>query len=245
MGFYESSCLVEEQTPLKYRVVGSERFSFDRARLPALQVLESHQETTLIVTIFVSDRQSFWTVDTFEGLRYNPLSLQKYLYVAANPVNRIDPSGRLLIADLVVSAIGRTVDHLGYLMAKTAFMRAQSILRNTIPSFSIYGEWCGPGWCNGSWQAEDDFFNLAASISTTYIPPWDEVDTCCFHHDACVAGYSKSSNGPLVHNPSVTKNTCDSNFCGCMKTAQCPNRSPGCVFAKLRMQAWCSIGFPF
>jgi RHS repeat-associated protein len=35
----------------------------------------------------------FWTMDTYEGDQEDPLSLHKYLYCAANPVNMTDPSG--------------------------------------------------------------------------------------------------------------------------------------------------------
>jgi len=35
----------------------------------------------------------FWTMDTFEGNRQDPLSLHKYLYCHADPVNMTDPSG--------------------------------------------------------------------------------------------------------------------------------------------------------
>ncbi len=35
----------------------------------------------------------FWTMDTFEGIPFEPLTLHKYLFVAANPINKIDPSG--------------------------------------------------------------------------------------------------------------------------------------------------------
>ena len=34
----------------------------------------------------------FWTMDSFEG-NSDPLSLHKYLYVGANPINAVDPSG--------------------------------------------------------------------------------------------------------------------------------------------------------
>lgn len=36
----------------------------------------------------------FWTMDNFEGVQTDPLSLHKYLYAHVNPVGRIDPSGR-------------------------------------------------------------------------------------------------------------------------------------------------------
>ena len=37
----------------------------------------------------------FWTRDTHEGNRNDPLSLHKYLFAHADPVNRIDPSGNV------------------------------------------------------------------------------------------------------------------------------------------------------
>ena len=107
MGFYATSPVMEEEPPhpsspaglrrdlRKNRVVGSERFSFDRARLPALQAPESHQETTLIVTIIVSGRWSFWTVDAFQGFSRDPMSLHKYGFARSNPVLFIDPLGNL------------------------------------------------------------------------------------------------------------------------------------------------------
>ncbi len=42
----------------------------------------------------------FWTMDTFEGNQSDPLSLHKYLYASANPVNRIDPSGHESLVEL-------------------------------------------------------------------------------------------------------------------------------------------------
>lgn len=35
----------------------------------------------------------FWSMDSYEGCQGDPLSLHKYLYCHADPVNRIDPSG--------------------------------------------------------------------------------------------------------------------------------------------------------
>lgn len=35
----------------------------------------------------------FWTSDTFEGSQNDPLSLHKYLYAHADPVNNVDPTG--------------------------------------------------------------------------------------------------------------------------------------------------------
>src|SRR5262249_16209010 len=34
----------------------------------------------------------FWTMDTWEGSRFGPKSLHRYLYASANPVDRVDPT---------------------------------------------------------------------------------------------------------------------------------------------------------
>ena len=39
------------------------------------------------------DTGRFWTMDNFDGINEDPLSIHKYLYGTDNPVNRIDPSG--------------------------------------------------------------------------------------------------------------------------------------------------------
>jgi RHS repeat-associated protein len=46
------------------------------------------------------DTGRFWTTDTFPGSPENPLSLHKYLYCQVNPVNGIDPSGDMTLADV-------------------------------------------------------------------------------------------------------------------------------------------------
>jgi RHS repeat-associated protein len=40
-----------------------------------------------------SDSGRFWTRDTYEGSKYSPRSLQKYLYASADAVNNTDPTG--------------------------------------------------------------------------------------------------------------------------------------------------------
>jgi RHS repeat-associated protein len=53
----------------------------------------------------------FWTIDTDEGLDQDPLSLHKYLYADANPINRRDPSGHDSIAEFdIASAIEETLN---------------------------------------------------------------------------------------------------------------------------------------
>ncbi len=38
----------------------------------------------------------FWSMDTYEGNDQDPLSLDKYVYVEADPVDSVDPTGRIL-----------------------------------------------------------------------------------------------------------------------------------------------------
>jgi hypothetical protein len=40
-------------------------------------------------------------MDSFEGDETDPLSLHKYLYVSANPVNAVDPSGEFLVSNFI------------------------------------------------------------------------------------------------------------------------------------------------
>ena len=51
----------------------------------------------------------FWTMDSFEGRSQDPLSLHKYLYVGANPVNRIDPRGKDFIDTLAAIGVSATL----------------------------------------------------------------------------------------------------------------------------------------
>lgn len=47
---------------------------------------------------------SFRTVDTFEGVASDPITLHKYLYGNDDPVNNIDPSGNMSLAGTIVTA---------------------------------------------------------------------------------------------------------------------------------------------
>ncbi len=45
----------------------------------------------------------FWTMDTYEGNNSDPLSLHKYLYAHADPINGIDPSGHSFILEFSIA----------------------------------------------------------------------------------------------------------------------------------------------
>jgi RHS repeat-associated protein len=53
----------------------------------------------------------FWTQDDFEGIRFDPITLHKYLYASGDPINKNDPTGNLSgnLADFSVSTQIATV----------------------------------------------------------------------------------------------------------------------------------------
>jgi RHS repeat-associated protein len=58
----------------------------------------------------------FWTMDRAEGSVYDPATLHKYLYSNGDPVNRIDPSGRMsseMLVGLAVASIIAAITVIG------------------------------------------------------------------------------------------------------------------------------------
>jgi len=52
----------------------------------------------------------FWTADSYEGRKSDPISLHKYLYCGGDPLNQIDPSGHFRLTDTQIAlAVGVTV----------------------------------------------------------------------------------------------------------------------------------------
>lgn len=74
------------------------------------------------------DTGRFWTMDVYEGVNSDPLSLHRYLYAACNPVNAHDPSGQMTVSELsgVMNILGQLMK-----MARPvlkAYFTARSIL---------------------------------------------------------------------------------------------------------------------
>jgi len=64
------------------------------------------------------DRGRFWTMDSYEGRGHDPVTLHKYLYANADPVNGIDPSGNMTLVE--VTGVS-TVLSIGSALAIPAF----------------------------------------------------------------------------------------------------------------------------
>jgi hypothetical protein len=73
--------------------------------LPSIQASRDH------VGVYLNpDSGRFWTRDEYEGDRFDPNTLHKYLYVEASPVDAIDPSGMMRLNELqFVQAVQRTI----------------------------------------------------------------------------------------------------------------------------------------
>jgi len=58
-------------------------------------------------------RARFWSMDTEDGSDDDPISLHKYLYASANPINEFDPSGNDAIAEVTTAMdMSMTLDNM-------------------------------------------------------------------------------------------------------------------------------------
>jgi RHS repeat-associated protein len=50
-----------------------------------------------------ADTGRFWSADTHEGIQEEPISLHRYLYCGADPVNHLDPSGNSFLPQVLIT----------------------------------------------------------------------------------------------------------------------------------------------
>ena len=70
----------------------------------------------------------FWTMDTFEGHPEDPLSLHKYLYCYASPVNNTDPTGQ----DPDAPSLMATITTWAYMAANVGLRAGPALARTSI-----------------------------------------------------------------------------------------------------------------
>ena len=73
----------------------------------------------------------FWTADSYEGAQTDPQSLHKYLYANADPLNRLDPSGRFSLTELSI------VTYVQLTTLAAAYPATVAILGSTVAALNI------------------------------------------------------------------------------------------------------------
>jgi RHS repeat-associated protein len=68
-------------------------------------------------------------------------------------------------------------------------------------TFKLYGNYCGPGWCDGQHISE----KYCATL-TSLVQPIDAMDACCKTHDLCI--------GPAITHAQMQ--ACDRALCDCV-----------------------------
>jgi RHS repeat-associated protein len=81
----------------------------------------------------------FQTMDSYEGSRSDPPSLHKYVYANADPVNRLDPSGRMSISETVMVGVVA-----GIVASMAAFITFASLNRHYLPK-DAFTKWPDAG----------------------------------------------------------------------------------------------------
>jgi len=70
----------------------------------------------------------FRTMDSYDGSKSDPLSLHKYLFTSSDPVNRMDPSGRMSISETVTVGVVA-----GILASLSVFLTFASLNQHYLP----------------------------------------------------------------------------------------------------------------
>jgi RHS repeat-associated protein len=107
---------------------------------------------------------------------YSP-TLQRW--VNRDPINELGFSNfRIRSRDR--GAPRRSEEKITYAFVANDPLNSHDPLGLFIADFKVYGNYCGPGWCDGKKQSEAD---CAKCPRKTLSPPIDAMDTCCRRHD--------------------------------------------------------------
>jgi RHS repeat-associated protein len=93
-----------------------------------------------------TDSGRFWTRDKWVGAAFDPPSLHKYLYAYGNPINNVDPTGRMTIIESAI--LGAVVNILGALGSPNFFNQTpEQMLKDlgiSVVSGAAFGALGGP-----------------------------------------------------------------------------------------------------
>src|SRR5258708_2396411 len=103
----------------------------------------------------------FWTIDTLDGDPASPLSLHRYLYTKATPVNEIDPSGKVSYgelqtrqaADETIDSAEAAADHAAYQALTNSLLRG-AIGFGAVKAAGVVGAitlHLQESFCSGQW----------------------------------------------------------------------------------------------
>jgi RHS repeat-associated protein len=146
----------------------------------------------------------FVTVDPLSGLDHDPPSLHRYLYAAADPINRKDPTGEFTLPQVVVAAaiIGALAGAIGYTLTHPPGARPDQETRFTWRGFVLWtasGAALGAVAALGGWYAVVYFGppltttigGVTYTLSRTLAQQWPNLRVLADHfsrHGRQVAG---------------------------------------------------------
>ena len=85
----------------------------------------------------------FGVADTYLGDAFDPITLNRYLYCASDPVNHVDPTGHVSVASSISAALGKAMSSVGSSVSKARRQVQLGIfglkVKNMVATF-FYGE---------------------------------------------------------------------------------------------------------
>lgn len=83
---------------------------------------------------------TFISMESYQGSTYDPVSLHKYLYAGANPVQYIDPTGYSRVADFATSQAGMLIIASAAALEATVALNIFSSLRKNLSDVTVVSQ---------------------------------------------------------------------------------------------------------
>jgi hypothetical protein len=103
-----------------------------------------------------------------------------------------------------------------------------------VPAFAVCGNYCGPGWCNGEWLAEQDCDDSVEPETWSATGP-SCADSCCRQHDRCCGHEDRHSCNTDIVNCLAA---CDAASVTCTDDGV-PVPAGGIELAMGLVESWC------